>query len=60
MSETLKVGDKVIYVGALLSRNKEYQKARSGKIYKIIGTTAVVKAKDGTVFNCDLRTLVKE
>jgi ribosomal protein L21E len=57
--ETYKVGDNVQYVGALMSTNKEYIRARTGRIVAINGNDATIKARDGSTFHCTVESLVK-
>jgi hypothetical protein len=52
-----KIGDKVMYMGAIMSRNSEYVRARTGKIVEIKGNEATIKALDGSTFHCELKGL---
>jgi len=57
--KTLKIGDNVEFVGAMMSRNKEYIQARTGKIVAIDGNEATIKARDGSTFHCVLESLIR-
>lgn len=54
-----KIGDNVQYAGTIMSANKAYVRARTGKITAINGNEATIKAQDGSTFYCELKGLIR-